>query len=109
MVQVLGKFGGMGKPTAQFRPIYLNQWLEALGLDQKTLVERTGLSQSYLSNIGRGRRANPTMASLQLIADAMGISFNDLFRPPPSPAAMSELRELSTSASKALLRARAKN
>lgn len=99
---------GMGKPTAHFRPLYLNQWLEALEMDQKTLVERTGLSQSYLSNIGSGRRANHTMQSLQAIAAAMGISFNDLFRPPPSLAAMTELQELSPSAGKALLRAHSK-
>jgi transcriptional regulator with XRE-family HTH domain len=106
--QRLGKMPGMGKPTVHFRPIYLNQWLEALEMDQKTLVERTGLSQGYLSNIGSGRRGNPTMASLHAIATAMGISFNDLFRPPPSDAAMSELQELSPSAGKALLRARSK-
>jgi transcriptional regulator with XRE-family HTH domain len=52
----------------------------------KTVAERSGLSESFLSQVERGR-SNASIASLRRIADALGVSVSDLFQPtgPPAP------------------------
>jgi len=52
----------------------------------RTVAERAGLSESFLSQIERGR-SNASIASLRRIADALGVSVADLFEPtgPPRP------------------------
>jgi transcriptional regulator with XRE-family HTH domain len=44
----------------------------------KTVAERSGLSESFLSQVERGR-ANASIASLRRISDALGVSVADLF------------------------------
>ncbi len=52
----------------------------------KTVADRSGLSESFLSQVERGR-ANASIASLRSIAEALGVSGADLFEPggPPRP------------------------
>jgi len=52
----------------------------------KTVAERSGLSESFLSQVERGR-SNASIASLRRIAEALGVSVSDLFEPsrPPQP------------------------
>ncbi len=52
----------------------------------RTVAERAGLSESFLSQVERGR-ASASIASLQRIAAALGVTIGDLFEPsgPPSP------------------------
>ena len=52
----------------------------------RTVSERSGLSESFLSQVERGR-SNASIASLRRIADALGVSVADLFEPsgPPRP------------------------
>ena len=53
------------------------------GLRRMTLrevAERAGLSESFLSQVERGR-ASASIASLRRIAGALGISISDLFQP----------------------------
>src|SRR5207244_2520419 len=52
----------------------------------RTIADRSGLSESFLSQVERGR-ANASIASLRSIADALGVSVADLFEPggPPRP------------------------
>jgi transcriptional regulator with XRE-family HTH domain len=52
----------------------------------RTIAERAGVSESFLSQVERGR-ASASIASLQRIAGALGISVSDLFEPggPPAP------------------------
>lgn len=46
-------------------------------LTLKNLAEATGLSVSYLSDVERGR-TNPSLKSVDLLADALGVSVNSL-------------------------------
>ncbi|HUF02479.1 MAG TPA: XRE family transcriptional regulator [Gaiellaceae bacterium] len=46
----------------------------------RTVAERAGLSESFLSQVERGR-ANASVASLTRIAAALGVSVADLFEP----------------------------
>lgn len=47
------------------------------GLTQEQVEERSGFSQQYLSGLERGQR-NPTVATLQQVALALGVSTLDL-------------------------------
>jgi len=46
----------------------------------KVVAERAGLSESFLSQVERGR-ASPSIGSLQRIATALGVTVADLFEP----------------------------
>ena len=46
----------------------------------REVAERAGLSESFLSQVERGR-ASASIASLRRIADALGVSIADLFQP----------------------------
>ncbi len=52
----------------------------------RTVADRAGLSESFLSQVERGR-ASASIASLRRIAAALGVSVADLFEPsgPPRP------------------------
>ena len=49
-------------------------------LTLREVAERAGLSESFLSQVERGR-ASASVASLRRIADALGIAISDLFQP----------------------------
>jgi transcriptional regulator with XRE-family HTH domain len=48
------------------------------GLSQEDLAERTGLSQTWISRMEIGQ-ANPTMETLETVAEALSIRVHDLF------------------------------
>ena len=50
----------------------------------QTVAARSGLSESFLSQVERGR-SNASIASLKRIADALGVSMADLFEPDGLP------------------------
>jgi transcriptional regulator with XRE-family HTH domain len=51
------------------------------GLTQEELAEKSGFSQQYLSDLERGKR-NPTIVSLYELAQALGVPYLELLRPP---------------------------
>ncbi len=57
----------------------------------KTVADRAGLSESFLSQVERGR-ANASVASLKRIAGALGVNVADLFEPNGSPSRPRVLR-----------------
>jgi transcriptional regulator with XRE-family HTH domain len=50
------------------------------GLTQEELEARSGISQQYISSLERGKR-NPTVITLYLLAQALGVSHVELVRP----------------------------
>jgi transcriptional regulator with XRE-family HTH domain len=50
----------------------------------RTIADRSGLSESFLSQVERGR-SSASIASLQRIAGALGITMADLFEPDGMP------------------------
>jgi len=50
----------------------------------RTIADRSGLSESFLSQVERGR-SSASIASLRRIADALGVSMADLFEPDGMP------------------------
>src|SRR4051812_38491252 len=53
-------------------------------LTLKAVADRSGLSESFLSQVERGR-SNASIASLQRIAEALGVAMADLFGPDGEP------------------------
>jgi transcriptional regulator with XRE-family HTH domain len=51
----------------------------------RTIAERAGVSESFLSQVERGR-SSASIASLRRIADALGVSMADLFDPDGDPS-----------------------
>lgn len=70
---------GVGAPGAA-----LGDWVRATrttqGMSQRALADRSGLSRSYLCDIERGRGAQPSVATLDKLANALGASRADLLR-----------------------------
>jgi transcriptional regulator with XRE-family HTH domain len=50
----------------------------------RTVADRSGLSESFLSQVERGR-SSASIASLRRIAEALGVSIADLFEPEAMP------------------------
>jgi transcriptional regulator with XRE-family HTH domain len=50
----------------------------------RTVADRSGLSESFLSQVERGR-SSASIASLRRIADALGVTIADLFEPNGAP------------------------
>jgi transcriptional regulator with XRE-family HTH domain len=49
-------------------------------LTQEQVADRSGFSQQYISGLERGRR-NPTVVTLYLLAQAVGVSHTELVKP----------------------------
>ncbi len=49
----------------------------AKGLSTNKLSNMAGLSQSYVRNLEEGKYDNPTVESLELLCEALGIAFED--------------------------------
>ena len=52
----------------------------AKGLTQEEFAARSGFPQQYISGLERGKR-NPTVVTVYLLAQALGVSHLDLLRP----------------------------
>lgn len=57
--------------------IRIKELRKARGLSTNKLSNMAGLSQSYVRNLEAGKYDNPTVDSLELICDALGIAFED--------------------------------
>lgn len=70
--------------TSADEPLYIGQWIRALGVRQIDVVRATGMNEGYLSELCSGKsKKNPSRALLQSIADALDIPVDYLRRPPP--------------------------
>lgn len=72
---------GETKPTSEQRLGELVRELRTRkGLSLRTLAARAGFSPSFVSQIERGQAA-PSIASLERLAHALGVTLGDFFRP----------------------------
>jgi transcriptional regulator with XRE-family HTH domain len=62
----------------------LGDWIRVtrkeLGISQRALADAAGLSRSYLCDIERGRGTQPSVATMDKLAEALGASRADLLR-----------------------------
>jgi transcriptional regulator with XRE-family HTH domain len=80
----------------------LRRWRTDRDLTLRDVSEKSGLSIAYLSDLERGKLANPTLDTLTALAGALGLSLNMLLgledsQTPSRPVSMplEELREMS--------------
>jgi transcriptional regulator with XRE-family HTH domain len=57
---------------------HIRQLREQAGISQESLGLRSGLHRTYIGAIERGER-NPSVLSLQKIADALNVTVGELF------------------------------
>jgi transcriptional regulator with XRE-family HTH domain len=62
----------------------LGDWIRVtrkeLGISQRALADAAGLSRSYLCDIERGRGTQPSVSTMDKLAEALGASRADLLR-----------------------------
>lgn len=76
-------------------------------LSVRTLAAKAGFSPSFISQVEHGQ-ASPSIASLERIAGALGVTLGDFFRPAVAPTAIvraGERAELASSWSRAQIEA----
>jgi XRE family transcriptional regulator, regulator of sulfur utilization len=80
----------------------LRQWRMDRDLTLRDVSEKSGLSIAYLSDLERGKLANPTLETLTALAGALGLSLNmllgledDQTSSPPVSTPLEELRGMS--------------
>ena len=78
------QFSSMNSQTAETERVDVGERLRAIRrlrrVTLKTVADRADLSESFLSQVERGR-ANASVASLKRIAAALGVNVADLFEP----------------------------
>lgn len=92
------------------RPIFLREWIDALPeKTRKGAAAAGGVGISYVNNICKGKRTNVSNIVMAGFANYLGITIDDLYRRPPSVAALSELSTVSPAARQALIHPGRKN
>jgi transcriptional regulator with XRE-family HTH domain len=87
----------------QYKKLHLGEWLARLNVKQADLARDIDITESYLSKLISGKKVNPAVSLLLQISDRLGLSVNDLYKPPPSIAALEDLRNYSPGVVKQLL------
>lgn len=77
----------------------LRRWRSDRGVTLRDVSEASGISIAYLSDLERGKLANPTLDTLTALAGALGVSLNELLglevdepAVPRLPVALEEFR-----------------
>jgi len=99
----LNTMAGMGRlPKRTLRKIYLGEWIEALGRDRKDVAAGAGIDVSYVNNLIGGGKGNPSAHVMLALSEYLGISVNDLYRPPPPKPTIESFLQLSAAARESL-------
>ena len=59
----------------------LRAFREAAALSKQELATKAGLSISVVSHIEQGKKADPRASTVQALAQALGVSMEELFKP----------------------------
>jgi transcriptional regulator with XRE-family HTH domain len=92
----------------QYKKLHLGEWLARLNVKQADLARDVDITESYLSKLISGKKVNPAISLLLKISDRLGITVNDLYKPPPSISALDDLKNFSQAAVQQLLDQRAR-
>lgn len=75
-------------------PIRLSEWLDRLGRKPGEVAKKSGISESYISNIINSPTKMPSTHVMWAISEELGISVNDLYNHPPERAITEKVRRL---------------
>ncbi len=73
------RFGVRDSTVARTLARNVRRLRKARGLSQDELADAVGIQTPGVSHI-ENRRGNPTLATLESLAEALGVPFTDLFR-----------------------------
>lgn len=76
-------------------PLYVREWMRALGFRAAKIARSTGINEGYLSEIVNRKKRNPSRAVIKQIAAELGIDWKALYDPPPAEAQIQQLQKLS--------------
>ncbi len=65
-----------------------------LGRKAVEIARAADVTESYISELASGKKPNPSLPVLFAIVDELGISVNDLRRPPPPASALEAAQKL---------------
>lgn len=71
--------------SAEYRTDLINAAMGAQRMTAEQLAEKTGIGLTTISVIRNGH-PNPTYTTLKKVADALGLTMQDLFTPKPEQA-----------------------
>lgn len=76
------------------RTLHLGEWIRALGRKPTELAQATGWGEPYISLLISGKKDGPSSEFLLDASEWLGVSVNQLYEPPPSPALLKEISGL---------------
>lgn len=83
--------------------LHLGAWLHALAIKPVAVAKHVEVTESYLSELIAGTaKINPSSALMFAISEFLGLTVNDLYRPPPPRAARQATEQLTPSQMAAL-------
>ena len=85
------------------RDMFLGQWMTFFDKGPTELANAANCSAGYISNMAADRKGNINVLFLLPISEALGITVNDLFKPPPTKAQAAQLQNYSAVAQHAIL------
>jgi len=104
MLAYVENYGGMPAATpVQTRKLYLSEWLARLRKRPVDLARHLGVTESYISNLKSDKRGNPSITILIEMSEFLGVTVNDLTKPPPRAATIEQLQGYSQAAVQQLL------
>jgi len=83
------------KSRVMFRKFYLGEWIARLQRSQVDVAEAVGIGKPYLSQLISGEKKNPSAALVLQLSEVLGVTVNDLYKPPPTAASVESLRAYS--------------
>lgn len=86
-----------------FRKLYIGEWLNRLGRRQNEAAEALAVTETYISELISGKKKNPHHTILYDLSEWLGLTINDLYRPPPPRAAVEAVDKRMSAADMAAL------
>ena len=78
-------------------PLFVGQWIRALGKTPREVAQGAPVNEGYLSEIINGRKKRPSIEVLNAIAVFLGIPRDKLHSPPPTKDVIEAARALGPS------------
>lgn len=78
-------------------PLFIGQWIRAMGLTPAEVARDAPMNEGYLSELISGRKQKPSIEILQAIAKVLGIPRDKLHEPPPAKEVIEAARTLGPS------------
>jgi transcriptional regulator with XRE-family HTH domain len=96
----IGNHGYMAKanrrtpPEEQIIEVFIGPWLNALGVQPTALATELEINEGYLSQLISRKKRNPSFSLVARIADALGITIDQLRKMPPDQEIIKTIRLL---------------